>query len=183
MAVGRSDGEVDAMDDEIRVRGGVSLRNALLVTEESVYGTILVSGMIVVSRGYSSTSWETFLSVIGTVLVFWVAHIYAGAVAGYHVVRGDATTVFVALKHSFRDSLGFLFAALPPSAVLLLGALQAVPDDAAVWVALWLGVVILGVIGYRMFALRQSSLRVRILGSLSTAAFGVAMIVLKALIH
>jgi hypothetical protein len=171
------------MENEIRVRGGVALHDALLVTEESVYGTILVSGMIVVSRGYSSTSWQTFLSVMGTVLVFWIAHTYAGTVAGYHVVEGDQTPLRVALQHSLRESLGFLVAALLPSAVLLLGALEAVPDDAAVWAAMWLGVVILGVIGYRMFALRQSTMRVRILGALGTAAFGVAMILLKALIH
>jgi hypothetical protein len=170
------------MNDEIRVNGR-PVRETLLVTEESVYGTILVSGMIVVSRGYASTSWETFLSVIGTVLVFWAAHVYAGTVAGYHVARGDDTTFRIALKESVRDSLGFLFAALLPSALLLLGALEAVPDDIAVWAAMWLGVVILAVIGYRMFALRRSTIQVRILGSIGTAAFGVAMILLKALIH
>jgi hypothetical protein len=72
---------------------------------------------------------------------------------------------------------------VPPAFVLLLGALRVVPDMLALWVALWLGVVILGVIGYGAFALRGSSWPVRILGCLGTAAFGFAMILLKAVIH
>jgi hypothetical protein len=44
-------------------------------------------------------------------------------------------------------------------------------------------VVILGVIGFRIFARRSENWSVRILGCLGTAAFGLAMIVLKAVIH
>lgn len=153
------------------------------ITEESVYGTILVSGMIVVSGSYHATSIETFFSVITTVIVFWAAHLYAGTVAGHGVTPGDRTTLPMAFRQSLRRSLGFLLSALPPSAVLLLGALQIVPDKLAVWTALWLGVVLLGILGYRAFALRGSSWPVRILGCLGTAAFGVPMIVLKAFIH
>jgi hypothetical protein len=156
---------------------------ASLITEESVYGTILVSGMVVVSGAHDSTSWQTFLTVIGTVIVFWAAHVYAGTVAGHGVVEGDQTTLPMAFRRALRRSLGFLISALPPSFVLLLGALRVVPDSLALWVALWLGVVILGVLGYSAFALRGSSWPVRILGCLGTAAFGVAMILLKAVIH
>lgn len=153
------------------------------VTEESVYGTLLVSGMIVVSGGYGASSWQTFLSVLGTVIVFWVAHVYAGTVASHGVVEGDETSLGDALHLSLRRSVGFLTSALMPSAVLLIGALRIIPDSVALWVALWLGVVILGALGYSAFALRGSSWTVRILGSLGTAALGVAMILLKALIH
>lgn len=153
------------------------------VTEESVYGTILVSGMIVVAGEYKATSWQTFVIVIGTVLVFWVAHVYAGTVAGHGVIEGDETTLGTALRRAIRRSAGFLTSALIPSVVLLIGALRVIPDNIAIWVALWLGVVILGVLGYSAFALRGSSWPVRILGCLSTAALGVAIILLKALIH
>jgi hypothetical protein len=153
------------------------------VTEESVYGIILVNGMIVVSGGYSATSWETFLSVIGTVVVFWLAHVYAGTVARHGVFDGDAITLGAAFRKSLRRSFGLLISAFLPSVVLLLGAFQAVPDAVAIWTALWLGVVILAVLGYRAFALRGSSWAIRILGCLGTAAFGVAMILLKALVH
>jgi hypothetical protein len=153
------------------------------VTEESVYGILLVSGMIVVSGTYGASSWETFVSVLGTVIVFWVAHVYAGTVAGHGVVEGDETTLGMAFRRSLRRSMGFLTSALIPSLLLLIGALRVIPDVVAIWVALWLGVVILGALGYSAFALRGSSWTVRILGSLGTGALGIAMILLKALVH
>lgn len=153
-----------------------------LITEESIYGTVLVGGMIVATGPLQATSWETFLAVVGTVIVFWAAHMYAGVIArsGRSI---DGMGLGTAIRRSFRNSLGFLTSALPPCAILLLGATQLVPDALAIWTALWLGVVILGVIGFRVFALRGDSWIVRILGCLGTAAFGLAMIVLKAVIH
>lgn len=160
----------------VRVRSG-------LITEESVYGIVLVSGMIVVAGGYGATSWQTFLAVIGTVLVFWAAHVYAGTVAGHGVLEGDETTLSGAFHRAVRRSLGFLLAALLPCFVLLLGALRAIDDSVAMWTALWLGVVVLGVLGFSAFTVRGSSWPVRIAGALGTAAFGLAMIALKAIIH
>ena len=155
------------------------------ITEESVYGTVLVSGMIVVAGSYGATSWQVFLSVFGTVVVFWAAHVYAGTIAGHGVseeVEGDSS-LLTAFRRALRRSVGFLTSALPPSIVLLLGATQAIDDTVAIWTALWLGVIILGVLGFIVFSLRGDSWLVRILGALGTAVFGVAMIVLKALIH
>ncbi|GGE86064.1 hypothetical protein [Mycetocola zhadangensis] len=153
------------------------------VTEESVYGTLLVSGMIVVSGTYGASSWATFLSVLGTVIVFWVAHVYAGTVAGHAVMEGKDIALGTAFKRSLRRSVGFLTSALIPCVLLLIGALRVIPDALAIWLALWVGVVILGALGYRAFALRGSAWTVRILGSLGTATLGIAMILLKALIH
>lgn len=153
-----------------------------LVTEESVYGTILVSGMIVASGSHDASSWETFLTVVGTVFVFWSAHVYAGTVAGHTGGDGDEP-LRSAFQHSLQRSLGFVISAALPSLVLLLGALRVVPDALANWIALWLGVVILGFLGYSALASRGRSWPIRILGSLGTAGFGIAMILLKALIH
>jgi hypothetical protein len=156
---------------------------ARLVTEESIYGNLLVSGMIVVQRVHEATSWATFVGVIGTVVVVWAAHLYAGTVARYSEGKGDETTLGNALRRSFRNSLGFLIAASLPSIALLLGAFQAVSDDVAVWTALWLGVLILGVVGYEAAAVRGASVPMRIFGSLATAMFGIVMIVLEAVLH
>ncbi len=154
-----------------------------IITEESVYGTVLVSGLVVASGTQQASAWTTFSTVAATVVIFWGAHVYAGTVAGHGVAEGDKTTLGTALRQSLRRSVGFLISAVPPLIVLLLGALRIVPDQAALWAALWLGVVILGVLGYSAFALRRSSWPIRIFGCLGTAAFGVVMIVLKAVIH
>jgi hypothetical protein len=156
---------------------------ARLVTEESIYGNLLVSGMIVAQRAHEATSWGTFVGVAGTVIVVWSAHFYAGTVARYSEGKGNETTMGNAVRRSFRNSLGFLIAASLPALVLLLGALQAVSDEVAVSAALWLGVLILGVIGYEAALVRGASHPMRIFGCLSTATFGIAMIALEAWLH
>jgi hypothetical protein len=153
------------------------------ITEESVYGTVLVSGMIVAAGAYGSSSLQVFWTVLVTVVVFWAAHVYAGTIAGHGIGRDDHGSLAESFRHSLRRSVGFLTSAIPPSIVLLLGGLRIIDDTVALWVALWLGVAILAALGFIVFALRGDSWPVRILGAITTALFGIAMIVLKAVIH
>jgi len=153
------------------------------VTEESVYGVILVSGMIVVAGAPGSSSFEVFWKVLGTVIVFWAAHVYAGTVARHGLDHERMMGLRDAFRASFRRSLGLLASAMIPSLILLLGATRAIPDAYAIWTALWAGVVVLAVLGWIAFARRGAAWPMRLAGALATATFGVAMIVLKAFIH
>ena len=153
------------------------------VTEESVYGVILVSGMIVVAGGPGSNAFEVFWKVIGTVIVFWAAHVYAGTVARHGLEEGHVIGLGQAFRASFNRALGLLASAMIPSSILLLGATRVVPDAVAIWIALWAGVVVLAVLGWIAFARRGAAWPIRLAGALCTAAFGVAMIALKAFIH
>ncbi|WP_248305624.1 hypothetical protein [Agromyces sp. H66] len=153
------------------------------VTEESVYGIILVSGMIVVSGGHGDTAWRVFWTVLVTVVVFWAAHVYAGTVARHGLDHERIVGLGEAFRMSVRRSLGLLASSTIPLVILLLGATRAIPDAYAIWAALWAGVVVLAVLGWIAFARRGSPWPIRLAGSLGTAAFGVAMIVLKAFVH
>lgn len=154
-----------------------------LASEEGVYGVILVSGMIVVSGSEQTQAWPLFVTVVSTVAVFWAAHVYAGTVAYFRTADGERHHVATAVAHAVSRTWGLLVSALIPASLLLLGATQAVPDSAAIWLALWAGVVVLGALGYYAFSRRGSPWTVRVLGSLGTAAFGILMIVLKATLH
>jgi len=152
-------------------------------TEGAVYGNILVSGMIIVAGSHGGTAGSVLVSVLGTVVVFWAAHVYAGTLSIYGVDNNASHSIGHSFRLAVRRSIGMLIAALLPSLVLLLGTLQIVNDQVALWVALWLGVVILGVIGYLVYARRGSSMRVRLLGALASAGFGIVMVLLKAFVH
>src|SRR4029453_18968635 len=153
------------------------------VTEESVYGVILGSGMIVVAGGHGASSWQVFWTVLITVIVFWAAHVYAGTVARHGLDEDRMIGLREAFRISFRRSLGLLASALIPSFILLLGATRVIPDAYAIWTALWVGVVVLAVLGWIAFSRRGSPWPIRLAGALGTASFGIAMIVLKAFIH
>ena len=152
-------------------------------TEAAVYGTILVSGLIAVSSAHGETSAVVLITVGVTVLVFWAAHVYAGAVARL----GDDSTAHrglrAAIAASVRHSFGMLSSAGVPALILLAGTTRLIPDDLANEIALWSGTVILAFLGYVAFLLRGSSVLACLAGALATASFGIVFIVLKAFVH
>jgi hypothetical protein len=153
------------------------------VSEEAVYGLILVAGMIVTAGMHDQSSWAVFWTVTGTVLVFWAAHIYAGTLAHLSVGPHRSMELSGAFWAAVRRSSGLLIGAAVPAAILLLGATRAIDDASAMWVALWAEVGALAVLGYFAFRKRGASVAVCILGALTTALFGLAMIALKAFVH
>jgi hypothetical protein len=172
------------MSDSGGVETGVFRRASnRYITGASVDGTVLVSGIIVAAGSHGASSIQVLSAVIGTVIVFWAAHVYAHTIAAHGSVPGEHPKLSTSFRSSLRNSNGFLTSAVLPSVVLLIGALHAIDDTVAIWIALWVGVAILAILGFVVFWLRGDSWRFRILGSLGTAAFGVAMILLKAIIH
>lgn len=148
-----------------------------------MYGVILVAGMIVVTGADNATAWSVFLAVVGTVLVFWAAHVYAGTVARHGFGDDDVMGLRKSFGGALHHSWGLLVSALIPACILLLGATHAVSDPVAIWLALWTCVAVLAVLGYVAFTRRSSPWWVRVLGALVTAGFGVLMILLKAALH
>lgn len=154
----------------------------ILISEESVYGLILVSGMIVVSNTLTGTSAGALLTVAVTVIVFFAAHVYAGTIAGIakEHTRGDLRRSFVA---AFHHSEGMLLVSIAPLAVLLLGVTRFIDDEVAIWTALAVDTVILGALGWFAIARWNPHFWPRAASALVTAAFGAVLVVLKAFIH
>lgn len=85
------------MDSSAEARNTTPLHKQLahtLMTEEAIYGIILVSGMIVVSESVALDSLRAFLTVFGTVVVFWAAHVYAGTLARFGHEHGGGNLPF-----------------------------------------------------------------------------------------
>ena len=76
-----------------------------------------------------------------------------------------------------------LLVSLAPIAVLLLGVTRAVDDDVAVWFALIIDAVALGILGWLAVAKWTRHFWLRLGSALLTAAFGGVIILLKAFIH
>ena len=167
------------MTDEQLLKPSVT---RILQSEEAVYGLILVSGMIVVSHSLVGTSFNAFITVIVTVIVFFAAHVYAGTLARLAATDG-AAGLLASVRASVRHSLGMLVASVLPLVVLLLGATRVVDDEAAIWTALIIDTVLLGVLGW--FAVSRWTVHVwpRFVSAIITAAFGLVLVALKAIIH
>ncbi|WP_019180694.1 hypothetical protein [Microbacterium yannicii] len=148
--------------------------------EHAVYGLVLVTALVAVGWE-DETDLEVLIFVVGTVFVFWLAHIYAAVVSSR--AAQPAPPLRSAIVKGVRHASGMLVAMLVPALLLLLGATGVVEEYTAYFLALGSGVVLLAVIGWANAVRNGSPLRWRIAGTLATTALGVLVIVLSILVH
>ncbi|QHC65751.1 hypothetical protein Q0F99_12030 [Rathayibacter oskolensis] len=163
---------------------------AVMRTEGAIYGTVLAITLIAVGWD-KDTDLEVLLFLLGSVTVFWVAHLYAGTIARLPSTgpstgpstEPSARTVLAAIGDTARHSIGMLAAMIVPALFLALGPLGLVEEYTAYYLALGSGVVILALLGYVMSARRGSSLVRRLLSTLTTTLLGVVVVWLSTLVH
>jgi hypothetical protein len=162
-----------------------------LFSESAIYGLILVSALLLVSEDLTQGSWDTFVKVLGTVIVFWIAHVFAHIVAQLSAGitgsdrSGKAHSLAFrhAVRHAFAHSSGLLVAAIVPLVIVFAGVLSIISAEDATTAALWADVVLLGALGVFGAGGWTKNLAFRIVAGLLTALLGVAIIVLKAIFH
>jgi hypothetical protein len=173
-----------------------------VVSADAIYGTILFAALIAVASDESGVGdgipgdtpshgvtivfgeaqktqaalIETLLLAGVTLLVFWMAHVYARSIAGHGGLRLRS-----AIWKALDSSAGMLYSAIPSTIVLLLGIFGVIPD-AADW-ALVVAIVVLGILGYQSFAERGSKIWARILGAVVSGLLGLILVVLDASMH
>ena len=155
-----------------------------LSTGAGVYGLILVSGLIATASSAQASSLRVLVSVAVTLGVFWLAHVYSEAVGDHGRTGADGTPTRLrdAIRESVRRTWGMLLAAVLPAGALLLGVFGVLEDWTANWLALWVCVGVLAMLGYRSYHKRGAPMHVRLLGALATASFGLIIIAAKAIV-
>jgi hypothetical protein len=141
-----------------------------------IYGTILVTSIIAAADA-SHTIWLSLGIVEVTMIVFWLAHVYAGALAW----SIDSRETFS--RREIRRVAGrewpLLQAAIVPSIVLLAGGLGLIGTQLAYWLAIGYGVAALIWWGL-LFARKEDLGRLATIAVvLVNASFGLVIVVLK----
>lgn len=147
--------------------------------EHGVYGIVLVTALIAAEVD-ADTDDDVIVFVLGTVVVFWLAHIYAAVVAG----RGarPAPPLGRALRDGARHSSGMAIAMLIPIALLMTAGLG-VDEWLAYFAALFSGIVMLGVIGYLNARRNGSTWPWRVAGVVTTMLLGIVVVLLSIAVH
>lgn len=148
-----------------------------------IYGLIVVSGLIAVSRNLAGSSVEALFAILGTLFVFFAAHTYAATLSRLAHMELEDRSLRDAVRFGLAESTGLFLVGLVPVAVLSLGVMGLLRPADAVWLALGIDILLLGILGWGVTALRVDSFWARIGGALLTAAFGGILIGLKVLIH
>ncbi|MBU4464908.1 MAG: hypothetical protein KKH75_03565 [Actinobacteria bacterium] len=165
-------------DDTARNSAWTAWLRARFASPSAVYGLILYSALIMGVSDHHTDSWEVLLVSGVSLLIFFVAHVFAHTLSD-HGEKGYRASVAGAVHHSS----GMLYAALPSTAVLVVGGATGMPADDSVELALLLAVLTLGVLGYSAYAQRGSSRRVRVVGAIGTALLGALVMLLNYAVH
>jgi hypothetical protein len=146
-----------------------------------VYGTIVVLSVIVAAaKAFPHQPGRVAILVAVTTIVFWLAHVYAHGL-GFSV-QHDMHLSLAELRSIGRREAAILGAGIPPEFALLLGAVGLLPESVATWLAMGLGLIVLGAAGI-IFARVERLRPISALGVvLANLALGIVLIGLKALV-
>jgi hypothetical protein len=144
----------------------------------TVYGTIIVLAVLAAGgNAYRAEPWHLVAIVVTTVLVLWLAHVYAH---GLEESLAAARRLNAAeLEQIARHQLAIPAAAVAPTAALVLGAVGVFAESTAVWIAFVLGVLTLAVQGVRYAAVERLSGRATIVAVALNLALGLALVALE----
>ncbi len=149
---------------------------------EAIYGLILATSVIAVSREYdASDAGRIGVSVLVTGVVFWLAHVYARVLAGSITHRRMLTRSEV--RDVLRHDWPLVEVTIPLVLILALGGLDVVSDRAAIRLATIVALVELAAAG--AYAAHASGARPRwtVLSAAIAVILGSAVVLLKALVH
>ena len=157
------------------------VRTAGSVTE-AIYGLILATSVIAVSREYdASNAGIVGVTVLVTGVVFWLAHVYARLLATSVTQRRKPTRS--ELREVLRHDWPLVEATIPPVLILALGALDVVPDNAAILVAMLAALVELGAAGAYAARMGGAGLGGAVVSAAIAVTLGSAVVLLKVLVH
>jgi hypothetical protein len=146
----------------------------------AIYGTIAAMAVIAGSAKASEPG-EALGLTIATLLVFWLAHVYAHALA--HHLRGAKRLDWSAVRVAMAEEWSLLQGPVPLLVLLVLGELGVLEERQAVRLALWLGVVELVTWGI-LYARRQRwSWVTALTAGAVNGLFGLVIVILEVVVH
>ena len=146
----------------------------------AIYGTIAAMAVIA-GTAKNPEHGKALTLTIATLFVFWLAHVYAHALA--HHLRGAKRLDWSAVRVAMAEEWSLLQGPVPLLVLLVLGELGVLEERQAVRLALWLGVVEL-VTWATLYARRQSWPWVTALtaGAIN-GVFGLIIVILEVAVH
>jgi hypothetical protein len=148
-------------------------------TANAVYGVVVSSAVMASSHGQPVL--RLAVAVLVTLVIYWAAERFA-RIMGARIVHSPDLTVRQ-LRRELSSGWELVSASFLPLGVLLGSSLLGADVDTSVLLALLCATALLFAAGWRVG--REASLRpsFRLVSALCSGALGVAMILLKALLH
>jgi hypothetical protein len=149
-------------------------------TAEAIYGTIAAMAVIAGAArepAHGKALWLT----VATLLVFWLAHVYARTLS--HHLRGGRAPGWGAVAEAMAEERDLLEGPVPLLVVLVLGELGVLEEHFAVRFALWLGVAELVLWGILYSRRQHWSWLVALTAGAINGLFGLLIVILEVIVH
>jgi hypothetical protein len=146
----------------------------------AIYGTIVAASVVAAAGGHDAQAGAIALTTVLTLLIFWLAHLYA------HVLESrlrDERSQLTTVRTVVVEELAMIEAPAPSIVFLLLGAAGVYSSGLAVNLALGNAVVQLLLWGMLVARRLGRSWPATVVAGVVDASFGLAIIALKALLH
>jgi hypothetical protein len=148
--------------------------------EGAITGTVVCAAAIAATVGSVDRTGQVFLTIVGTVVVYWIAHLHAITIGSamnrkHHPVA--------ALRVAFVEALPVAGASIVPLGVLLVMRLFGASMRTGAWTALYATIILLAFYSYRAGAQGGLGMRGRIASALVGALVGVLVVLLKVLLQ
>jgi hypothetical protein len=148
----------------------------------AVYGTILTAAtMSVLSEKVYDEPLKLSFQVLGTLVVFWLAHTFALGVA--HRAASDDVSQGNSALEELTVTLPMVAAAFPLLVPLFLAEAGVFSTDAGLWISYVLAILILALWGLAIGERRGLGTAAKVRLMLASGALGLLLISLKELVH
>ncbi|MFD1714632.1 hypothetical protein ACFSBZ_09145 [Amnibacterium flavum] len=150
------------------------------ISTEWVYGTIVYLALILsISEDDDIDPGQVLFFGFVTMVVFFLAHVYAHTIAAYSRGRQVERPFRAAVRHS----VGLLLATVVPSIPLIVAITGAITLDQAVDGVSLLGLLVLAATSLWAFVSRRAPWWACILGTLAAVALGMIVVLLDYIVH
>jgi hypothetical protein len=146
----------------------------------AIYGTITANAVIAATAGHRSPG-QILAVTVTTLGVFWLAHVYAHALA--HHLRGMTSLSWRAITAAMSEERPMLEAPATSLLLLLLGTLGLLGERAAVRLALWVGVIQLVAWGVAYARRQQWGWSTVLAAGVVNGMLGLVIVALEAFLH
>ena len=148
----------------------------------AIHGVVLYLAVLGATYRADYSAAKILLVCVGSVVFFWITHVYAATLARHGTAQGPLDGLEFAWEEARRSS-SIVQAVIAPTLALLLAIAGLLPTTVALVLSMWTGVASLAGLAYLALRIREAPrLRAALLGAL-TGGLGGAIITGSTLVH
>jgi ABC-type transport system involved in multi-copper enzyme maturation permease subunit len=148
--------------------------------EGAITGTVVCAAVIAYAAGHVSSTVELCAAILGTVLVYWLAHLHAATLGSSLTHRHHPV---IAFRHAVWETLPIIGASIAPVLVLIVSRVAGADLRTSAWIALFVTIGLLTVYSYLAGARGGLDTGGRIASAAAGAALGILVALLKVALH